>query len=293
VKDRQASATALLIAASLVLAEKNPAYAGTVSTASAELAAGVLKNYSRASRYLLRLLPLPWFWQVAALCQQLTIPGIVRHYALRKKCIAQLACQAIADGISQIVVLGAGFDGLAIELRGKFADVRLWEVDHPATQRYKAAVLNSPETRGIHFVSTDLSLAGLDEESLISARFDREQRALWIAEGVLMYFSEPSVVRLLEQVQRLSAPSSRLIFTFMERDARGRIRFRNQTRLVDWWLRRGGEPFQWGAERAELTEFISPWRLRGIYDDNDLRKMDPAHGKKTLAAGELICLADS
>jgi methyltransferase (TIGR00027 family) len=293
VKDRQASATALLIAASLVLVEKNPAYAGTVSSASAELAAGVLKNYSRASRCLLRLLRFPWFWRVAGLCEQLTIPGIVRHYVLRKKCIAQLACQAIADGISQIVILGAGFDALAIELRGKFTDVRVWEVDHPATQRYKASVLNSAETRGIHFVSTDLTLAGLDEESLISARFDHEQRALWIAEGLLMYFPERAVVRLLEQTRKLSAPSSRLIFTFMERDAKGRIRFRNQTRLVDWWLRRRGEAFQWGTEREEFTRFISPWRLGGIYDDNDLRKIDPEHGKKTLAAGELICLAQS
>ena len=115
-KDRQASATALLIAASLVSMERNPAYAGTISTASAQLATRILETYSPTSRYFLKLLRRSWFWQVAAVCERLTIPGVLRHYALRKKCIAQLVCEAAAEGISQIVVLGAGFDGLGIEL---------------------------------------------------------------------------------------------------------------------------------------------------------------------------------
>ena len=37
---------------------------------------------------------------------------------------------------------------------------------------------------------------------------------------------------------------------------------------------------------------MSPWRVVRIYDDRDLRKLDPTDGKKALAAGELICLAE-
>jgi methyltransferase (TIGR00027 family) len=291
VKDRQASATALLIAASLVSMERNPVYASTISTASAELAGRILKNYSPASRYFLKLLRRSWFWQVAALCERLTVPGILRHYALRKKCIAELACAGAAEGISQFVVLGAGFDGLAFELRRKFADVQAWEIDHPATQRWKASVVNSAETDGIHFVPADLSLTGVNDELLISAGFDPKQKTLWIAEGILMYFSEQTVARLLEQTRKLSAPCSGLVFTFMERDTKGRIRFRDQTKLVDWWLRRRKESFRWGIETDNLAKFISPWRVVRIYDNHDLRKMDSANGNKTLARGELICLA--
>ena len=271
--------------------DRNPAYAGTISTASAQLATRILETYSPTSRYFLKLLRRSWFWQVAAVCERLTIPGVLRHYALRKKCIAQLACEAAAEGISQIVVLGAGFDGLGIELRRKFADLQVWEIDHPATQRWKASVVNSAETDRIHFVPADLSVAGVTEALLISAGFDRKRKTLWIAEGLLMYFSEGTVVRLLEQARKLSAPASGFVFTFMVRDPKGRIRFREQRKLVDWWLRNRSEPFRWGIESDNVAKFIAPWRVLGIYDDRDLRKMDSANGNKTLARGELICLA--
>ena|SRR6266487_378112 len=291
-KDEQASATALLIAAGLVLMDKNPAYAGAVSTASADLSARILQSYSPASRRLLKLVRCSWFWRTAAVFERATIPGILRHYAMRKKCIARLASDAIRDGIAQVVILGAGFDTLAMELQREFADVRFWEIDHPATQRYKESVLNSAVIHEIHFIATDLSLAGLDKESLKSTNFDPGQKTLWIAEGVLMYFSERAVLRLLEEIREISVPGSRVVFTFMERDVKGRVRFRNQTRLADWWLRWRDEPFRWGIETENLAEFISPWRVVRVYGNHDLQKLDRANGKKALAAGELICLAE-
>jgi methyltransferase (TIGR00027 family) len=292
VKDRQASATALFIAAALVLMAEDPACANLVSAASAELSKRVLATYSPASRGLLKLLRRSWVYRIAALVERLTIPGILRHYALRKKCIAQLASEALRGGISQVIILGAGFDALAMELQREFADARFWEIDHPATQRCKKSVLGSDEVKGIHFIATNLASRGLAKESLGSADFDPGKRTLWIVEGLLMYFSERAVSRLLEQIREMSSPPSRMIFTFMERDGEGRIRFQKQTRLVDWWLRRRGEPFRWGIERARLAEFIFPWRVLHIYDEHDLLRLDSADEKKTPAAGELICLAE-
>jgi methyltransferase (TIGR00027 family) len=211
---------------------------------------------------------------------------------LRKKCIAQVAREAIGDGISQIVIVGAGFDALVIDLHRTFTDVRFWEIDHPATQRCKQSVLNLADITAIHFITTDLSLAGLNGESLKAAGFDPGQKTLWVAEGLLMYFPESAVVRLLDEMREISGLGSRMIFTFMERDAKSRIRFRNQRRSVEWWLRRRGEPFRWGIETEKLAEFMSPWRVIRVYDDRDLRKLDSADGKKALAAGELICLAE-
>ncbi len=272
--------------------DKNPAYAGAVSTVSAELSARVLASYSPASRCFLKLLGHSWFWRITDLLERLTIPGILRHYALRKKCIAQVAREAIGDGISQIVIVGAGFDALVIDLHRRFTDVRFWEIDHPATQRCKQSVLNLADITAIHFITTDLSLAGLNGESLKAAGFDPGQKTLWVAEGLLMYFPESAVLRLLDEMREISGLGSRMIFTFMERDAKSRIRFRKQRRSVEWWLRRRGEPFRWGIETEKLAEFMSPWRVVRIYDDRDLRKLDPTDGKKALAAGELICLAE-
>jgi Leucine carboxyl methyltransferase len=76
-----------------------------------------------------------WFRPIAKLIERITIPGILLHYALRKKCIRELVRSALANGIAQVVILGAGFDPLSSELQGEFPTARFWEIDHPATPR--------------------------------------------------------------------------------------------------------------------------------------------------------------
>jgi methyltransferase (TIGR00027 family) len=292
VKDEQASSTALLIAASMVLMHDHPLYPDAVPDTAAELSARILESYSRTSRFFLDILRRSWFRSIAAAVERTTIPGIMRHYAMRKKCIAQLARDAVRDGIAQIVILGAGFDSLAIALRREFADVRFWEIDHPATQRYKESVAGSIDPSRFQFIGANLTAVDLREALSTSGSFRSEQRTLWIAEGLFMYFPERTVSRLFELVRNMSAPRSRFIFTFMQRNSAGHVRFRNQTKLVDLWLQLRGEPFRWGIARENLTKFISPWQVLRIYDENDLSKLDSAAGNRTLAAGEIICLAE-
>jgi hypothetical protein len=78
----------------------------------------------------------------------------------------------------------------------------------------------------------------------------------------------------------------------MEKQGDSRIRFHSQNKLVDWWLSRRSESFVWGATRQELVDVVRPWRVLQFFDHNDLRQMDPALADETLAAGELICLAE-
>src|SRR6266576_6852103 len=102
----------------------------------------------------------------------------------------------------------------------------------------------------------DLRAAGLEREALISSGFDPGKRTFWIAEGLLMYFPADVVSSLMKTLSTLGAPGSELAFTFMEKQGDGQLRFDSQTKLVDSWLRRRGEPFLWGTNRTELAEFI-------------------------------------
>lgn len=224
--------------------------------------------------------------------ERATVPGIMRHYATRKQCIALLAREAVRDEIVQVVILGAGFDSLALALHAEFANAQFWEIDHPATQRHKEAALETVDRNRFHFLAANLSAVDLEKASLVATGFRLEQKTLWIAEGLFMYFSERIVLHLLEQARKMSAPGSRFIFTFMEPDSEGRVRFRSQTRLVDLWLRFQGEPFRWGIGRKNLVELISPWRVVRVYEDSDLRRFDLNSAEMTLAAGELICVAE-
>ena len=221
----------------------------------------------------------------------MTIPGILLHYALRKKCIRELVRSALANGVAQVVILGAGFDPLSSELQREFPTAVFWEIDHPATQRHKVRACSEIGIERVHFVAVDLAAAGLDTASLIKSDFDPAKRTFWIAEGLLMYFPADITSSLMKTLSTLSAPGSEFAFTFMEKQGDGQLRFDSQTKLVDSWLRRRGEPFLWGTTRSELTEFIRPWRVIRFFDHNDLRELESDLSGEILAKGEVICLA--
>ena len=288
----QASRTALLIAASLVLLHHDAKYSRLVSKTSADLCAQALRKHSAQTRLFLKIVRQSWFRPIAKLIERITIPGILLHYALRKKCIRELVRSALANGVAQVVILGAGFDPLSSELQQEFPTALFWEIDHPATQRHKVRACSEIGIEGVHFVAVDLSAAGLERKGLIGSGFDSAKRTFWIAEGLLMYFPAEIVSSLIRTLSSLSAPGSQFAFTFMEKQRDGDIRFDSQTKLVTWWLRTRGEPFLWGTTRNELAEFIRPWRVIRFFDHNDLRKIGSELINEAIAKGEVICLAE-
>ena len=288
----QASGTALLIAASLVLLHRDPKYSGLISSASADLCARVLETHSSQTRLFLKIIRPGWFRPIAKLIERITIPGILLHYALRKECIATLARSALRNGTTQVVVVGAGFDPLSLELLLNFPVAEFWEIDHPATQRQKVRALPKIGTERLHFVAVDLSTIGLDTEGLIKSSFDPTQRTFWIAEGLLMYLRPEKVSSLMRTSSSLSAPGSQIAFTFMEKGGDDRIRFNSQSKLVDWWLHRRGESFLWETTRSDLVELIRPWRIIRFFDHDDLRQMKSGLVDEPIARGEVTCLAE-
>jgi methyltransferase (TIGR00027 family) len=291
VQHEHASRTALLIAASLVLLHRDPKRSRLVSKTALDLCTHVLEDHSSQTRLFSKIVRQSWFRPIAKLIERITIPGILLHYALRKECIRERVRSALANGVAQVVILGAGFDPLSSELQREFPTALFWEIDHPATQRHKVRACSEIGIERVHFVAVDLSAASLDREAFISSGFDPAKRTFWIAEGLLMYFPAEIVSSLIRTLSNLSALGSQLAFTFMENQGDGHIRFDSQTKLVTWWLHRRGEPFLWGTTRNELAEFIRPWRVIRFFDHNDLRDMESDLSGEIIAKGEVICLA--
>jgi len=76
----------------------------------------------------------------SSLTERFSIPGIRTHYVLRKKIIERETRAAIDEGFRQVVVIGAGFDVLALRLASEFPLVTFVELDHAATQNAKRLV---------------------------------------------------------------------------------------------------------------------------------------------------------
>ena len=254
--------------------------------------APVLEKHASQTRLFAKIVRQTWFRSIAKLIERITIPGILLHYAFRKKYISDLARSALANGLAQVVIVGAGFAPLSYELQRDFPTGEFWEIDHPATQRHKVRACSEIGIERVHYLAVDLSATGVDRETLINTRFDPAKRTFWIAEGLLMYFPADIVLSLIRTLSTLSPPGSEFAFTFMEKHRDGPIRFDSQTKLVDWWLRTRGELFLWVTTRSELAEIVRPWRVIRFFDHNDPGKIGSEALEEGIAKGELICLAE-
>ena len=136
----------------------------------------MLDTHSARARLLLKIVRQAWFRPIAKWIERFTIPGILLHYALRKKCIARLVRSALINGATQVVIVGAGFDPLSFELHQEFPGVQFWEIDHPATQRHKLRTFSKIDAERLHFVAMDLSTTAFDSEALIKNSFDSTER---------------------------------------------------------------------------------------------------------------------
>ncbi len=63
-------------------------------------------------------------------------PGVVGFIALRERYIDGTLKNSQAEGLDQVVLLGAGFDTRAYRISG-IEQTRVYEVDYPTTQEAK------------------------------------------------------------------------------------------------------------------------------------------------------------
>jgi len=134
--------------------------------------------------------------------------------ALRTTAIDTAIRNAIASGATQLVILGAGYDGRAWRL-SELAGVKVFEVDHPATQGEKRArVAELPPAIGtVSFVSIDFEREALGAV-LERAGHDPSSPTCWIWEGVVMYLRRDVMLATLGDIAKRSAPGSTLIVNY-------------------------------------------------------------------------------
>jgi len=222
----------------------------------------------------------------SSLVERFSIPGIRTHYVLRKKIIEREMRQSIDEGCRQVVAVGAGFDVLPFRLAAEFPHVTFIELDHAATQNAKRVVAERYGS-DIEFVASDLRNEAINV-ALDRVDFDREEKTVFVVEGVLMYFGEEQVIAILQSI-RHAAKAGRLIFTAMESD-----RFAGSTWFAEWWLKRRGEPFRWALAPDAVAAFLDRvgFDVLRVYGAEEIRSELPAAATgRRVATGEFIVIA--
>lgn len=286
----QPSSTAVLIARSIVLSARHTSRRLLVAPGEAEATVAILAGHPAAwFEFAARR---AWARRLLGSGEQLLLAGVSAHYLARKRWLERQTRAALDRGITQVVVLGAGFDTLAWRMQGERPGVHFFELDHPATQAPKQQALPP----GANLTYLPINLARDSPAALLRSCpvFSTDQPSLIIAEGLLMYFSQERISALLRDFSRLTPPPAELLFTFMAQAPDGSIAFRGEHAAIGWWLRRRSEPFRWGIAHAALPEFLRRcgWQGGPVIDHDGLRALVLAPlglTHLTLARGECLC----
>lgn len=135
--------------------------------------------------------------------------GLRLFIAVRARFAEDALAQAVAKGVSQLVILGAGLDTYAY--RAGFGDrLRIFEVDHPATQDWKRQLLGAaaiPIPSALTFAPIDFESETLGD-GLRAAGFDPAQPTFFTWLGVVPYLTQPAIDATLDFIARLPGGGS-------------------------------------------------------------------------------------
>jgi len=207
--------------------------------------------------------------------------------AARSRFVEDTLAGAVAQGVDQFIVLGAGLDTFAY--RNPFPSLRVFEVDFPATQQWKRDLLaraEIPVPESLTFVPLNFEHKGL-ADALTEAGFKDDKPAYFGWLGVVPYLSLAAFRATLRDVARLPQGTA-ITFDFAFppdtlTPARRAIFDRLAARVSA-----AGEPFQLyftdsqlGEELAEIgfsrMELVDTDRLNQLYFRNraDGLKLSP------------------
>jgi methyltransferase (TIGR00027 family) len=179
----------------------------------------------------------------------------------RSRYAEQKLAEAVAQGVQQYVLLGAGLDTFAH--RNPHPGLRVFEVDHPATQAWKRNLVTAaqlPDQPSLNYVPINFETAIPGESDLatrlLESGFDPTAPAFFAWLGVVLYLTLPAFRATIRYIAA-RPPGSGLVFDYtLPRHA---IPPREQV-ARDLFMARVasiGEPMQLSFRPAEVARELS------------------------------------
>jgi methyltransferase (TIGR00027 family) len=136
--------------------------------------------------------------------------------AARSRIAEDALAAAVERGVRQIVILGAGLDTFALRNPHSARQIRIYEVDHPATQAWKRQRLAEAQLAlppWLNFVPVDFERDDLGE-ALVAAGFQQHSPAFFTWLGVVPYLTQDAIGSTLDYIA--SIQNSEVVFDYME-----------------------------------------------------------------------------
>jgi methyltransferase (TIGR00027 family) len=184
-------------------------------------------------------------------------PGVMEFLLARTKYIDDTLQTCLENGIRQLVVLGAGFDSRCYRFASA-AQIRAFEVDHPATQARKLAglrrIFGGRLPAHVTFVPVDFNTQSL-QVRLLECGYDPALRTLFIWEGVTQYLQPEAVDATLAFIAQHSGPGSTVVFDYVYSHAVKTVSH-SELRSMHRYQRLTGESIVFGIPEGTILNFM-------------------------------------
>ncbi|HSN15353.1 MAG TPA: class I SAM-dependent methyltransferase [Anaeromyxobacteraceae bacterium] len=205
-------------------------------------------------------------------------PGLHDYLVARARFIDDLLIRAMEGGVTQLVILGAGFDSRPYRIPGLADRARVFELDRPASQREKLEALSRAlgEVPGhVTFIPVDLG-ADAFAERLLAAGYDAARATMFVLEGLTMYLRPGAVDEALASIRSLAGAGSSVVFDYTYPEVLAGTHAHRTARNLKRRMDRNGEPFAFAIARGGAGRFLAP-RGFELLQDVDHEGLDRAY----------------
>lgn len=164
----------------------------------------------------------------------------------RSRIAEDALAEAVARGVRQYVVLGAGLDTFAHRNPHAALGLRVFEVDHPATQEWKRQLISRAHLKSpgsLIYVPVDFESQQLGAR-LIANGFQIHAPAFFSWLGVTMYLTPEAIHETLRFVARERVIRSGIVFDYLTLPPRYALLRRWGVRMLKSRMAAAGEPWR-------------------------------------------------
>jgi methyltransferase (TIGR00027 family) len=186
--------------------------------------------------------------------------------------------RAVESGVDQYVLLSAGLDSFALRRVDLAPVLKVFELDHPASQaskRKRLEKLNIDQPANLEFVPIDFEKENL-ARGLIRSSYSSGRPAFFSWMGATAYLTNDAVIKTLESIAAAAAPGSELVFDYIIPKELLGPEEESSAKVVYRYVARRGEPFksgfdpqafpkEIGAMGFEVLEQLTPNQIQDRY----------------------------
>jgi methyltransferase (TIGR00027 family) len=199
--------------------------------------------------------------------QQRLSPSFRAFMAVRSRYAEDELARAVRGGVRQYVVLGAGLDTFAYRNPHAAEGLRVFEVDHPATQAWKRerldeAAITVPSS--VIYVGADFERQSL-AEALQAVDFRRDAPSFFSWLGVVPYLTERAFDETMSFIAALPAGSG-VVLDYPVPASSLNAMEQLALQALSARVARAGEPFQLFLDPAELHVRLGKMGFRELED---------------------------